>query len=310
MSMQGMAFSLQQTRKTGAVFRSAFHELLRNQPLQMAAATAFFTTFALPSILIIITQVAGLLINPEAMREQLFDHLSGMVGADSIEQIMNVVEEMKSLAQNWYLTAGGVIFLFFVATTLFKVIKNSINQIWKIKPVTKRSFGEKLKGRLPSIFVILVAGVLFLVGMLLETMQTVLGRYVDLLPETLAFFLNGILNYVVSLVVVTLWFCILFRYIPDARAPWKIALAGGLVTGVLFSIGKFLLQRLLVAGNVTTLYGASGSFVLILLFVFYSSFLLYYGAAFIMAWADFKDKDLHPLPGVVRYEVKEVETNS
>src|SRR5687768_7496284 len=115
------------------IFRDAFRELMKNDPLRMAGATAFFTTFALPPILVILIQVFKWVVGPVEVRSELFNTLSELIGSEAVGQIINILTAFRSLAQNWYITAGGFLFLLFIATTLFKVIKGSINQIWKIK---------------------------------------------------------------------------------------------------------------------------------------------------------------------------------
>ena len=115
--------------------RSAMKELSKNDPLRMAGATAFFTTFALPPILIILIQVLGLVFNPQRITHQLVIKLSEIIGHESVRQVVNTLMSFRKLAQNSFITIGGFIFLLFVATTLFKVIKSSMNQVWKIKMV-------------------------------------------------------------------------------------------------------------------------------------------------------------------------------
>jgi membrane protein len=116
------------------LFRKAYRELLKNDPLRMAGATAFFTTFALPPIVVIFIPVFKLIVEPRMIRAELFKSLSGIVGNEAVRQMADVLRAFRKLAENWYITIAGFIFLIFVATTLFSVIKRSINQLWKIKP--------------------------------------------------------------------------------------------------------------------------------------------------------------------------------
>src|SRR5215213_7388204 len=109
-------------------------ELLKNDPLRMAGATAFFTTFALPPILVIFIQLFKIVLEPRLIRAELFKSLSELVGNETVRQLAEVLRAFRKLAQNWYIALAGFIFLIFVATTLFSVIKRSLNQLWKIKP--------------------------------------------------------------------------------------------------------------------------------------------------------------------------------
>lgn len=289
------------------VLKSSLNELLKNDPLRMAGATAFFTTFALPPILVILIQFLKLWLDPAKVRSELFKNLSGIVGPESVRQIMGVLKAFRKIAQSPWATILGFIFLLFVATTLFKVIKNSLNQVWKIRPVRKLGFWKNMKARLQAIIVIIIAGVLLVLGIAGEGMKAFIGKYIFEFSPLLSSYFNSILNYVISIVVETLWFTIVFRYLPDGRPRWKIAFAGGLFTALLFTIGKILLHVLLNYSNINTFYGTSASIVLLLLFVFYSALILYFGAAFTKIWGIYKNCPIRPLPHAMHYKVIEAE---
>ena len=283
--------------------QQALKELLKNDPLRMAGATAFFTIFALPPILIIIVQMLSLVFDPQEIRRGLFRELSGTVGLESTREIVRTLIAVRQLADNWWIAIGGFIFLLFIATTLFKIIRGSINQLWKIKRMVHQSFFKSLRSRLKSIGVILLAGFLFVMGLAAEGLQTYLSDVVQSLSPALTNYFNSALSYIVSVIIVTLWFALLFRFLPDARPDWSIAFAGGFVTSLLFNIGKIILRSLLVRSNLGTVYGASGSVMLLLLFVFYSSLILYYGAAFTKVWATWKGRSIRPLRGATHYQL-------
>lgn len=287
------------------MLRDALTELLKNDPLRMAGATAFFTTFALPPILVILIQSLKLILNPAEIRSELFESLSGIVGPEAVEQIKDVLISLRELAQNRWVLIGGFIFLLFVATTLFRVIKSSINQIWKIRPVKRLSLLKTLRARLKSIAVILVAGILFVIGLVAEGARAFIGSYIFEISPLLSFYFNSILSYVISIAVVTIWFAIVFRFLPDGRPKWKTAFAGAFLTAFLFTLGKIVLQWLLSYSNINTVYGTSASIVLLLLFVFYSALILYYGAAFTKILGQKKGSPVQPLPHAMHYRLIE-----
>lgn len=289
------------------LLRESLTELLKNDPLRMAGATAFFTTFALPPILVIIIQFLRLILDPKKVRSQLFQNLEAIVGREAVEQLIDVLMALRKMAENWWIIIGGFVFLLFVATTLFKIIKSSINQIWKIRPVYRPGFAKTMKSRLQSIAVILVAGLLFVIGLLAEAVQTFLGKYIFEISPILSFYFNSALNYITSIVIVTLWFAIVFRYLPDGRPEWKVVFAGGCLTAILFNIGKVILHWLLTYSNINTVYGTSASIVLLLLFVFYSALILYYGAAFTKCWGINTGQPIKPLPHAMHYRLMEAE---
>jgi membrane protein len=291
------------------LLRESLTELLKNDPLRMAGATAFFTTFALPPILVIIIQFLKLILDPEKVRSQLFHSLENIIGPEAVDQLVDVLFAIRKLANNWWVIIGGFIFLLFVATTLFKVIKSSINQVWKIRPVYKLSFAKTMKSRFQSILVILIAGLLFVIGLLAEGVQAFLGKYISAVSPALSFYFNSALNYITSIIIVTLWFTAVFRYLPDGKPKWNVAFAGGCLTAVLFNIGKVILHWLLTYSNINTVYGTSASIVLLLLFVFYSALILYYGAAFTKCWGANTKQPITPLPHAMHYQLIEAEVD-
>lgn len=288
------------------LFRRSFSILAGNDPLRMAGATAFFTVFALPFILILLTQFLGLIVNPDEIRTALFHDLSGIIGKESVQQVVETFVAFRHLAQNGWITAFGFLFLLLVATTLLMVIKGSINQLWRIRVTGGQGIGKRLRLRLQSVLIIVATGVLVLASIVAEAAKANMGRSLSVLLPTVALYANSVFNYVLSLIFVTLWFGILFRLLPDARPSWRVALSGAFVTAFFFTLGKYLLRILLVNSNIGSLYGASASVVIILLFVFYSSFILYFGAAFTRVWSDHLQQTIKPLPYAAHYKVTEV----
>lgn len=270
-----------------ALLGQSFKELTRNDPLRMAGATAFFTTFALPAIMVILIQVLGLVFNPQKISASLFDRMSDVIGKESVKQIMNVLKGFREIASNWFITVGGFIFLVFVSTTLFMVIKSSVNQIWKIRRVSKTRVVYGLKTRLQSFLVIMVAGIFFMAGILAESIRVFIGEQINFFWNINIPFFKTILDVIIAVLIVTGWFTILFRYLPDGRPSWRVSLMGGLVTSILFNVGKWVLRGMLSMSNIDSLYGASASIVLLLLFVFYSSLILYFGASFTKVWSEY-----------------------
>lgn len=287
----------------------SFDEFKRNEPLRLAGATAFFTTFALPPILIILVQIIGLVFRIQNLRDKFFVHLAEVLGRQSAAQVRVTFLGFTSLAKNWMLVAGGFIFLMFVATTLFKVIKDSVNQLWNVKGAVEQPFRLQIEKRAVSLIIILLAGILFISGMLIEGLEAFLLQYTGEIPVRTTNVLSILFNNAFSVVVVSIWFGILFKVLPDAKATWRVVIVGGFFTGVLFTIGKIIIRYMLSLGDITNIFGASGSFVLLLLFVFYSSFILYYGACFTKVYASFINKPIKAAHYAIKYKVVEVKSS-
>lgn len=273
-----------------SVLLSCFHPSLilfrKNDPLRMAGATAFFTTFALPPIVFILAQLFGLFIGRRNMGRGLVQNISSVLGNDGAEQVRQVLRSIRGFSDKWYVIIIGFLFLIFVATTLFTVIKDSLNQIWQIGISEKSGIIFMLTTRLRSFVVILLLGVLFFADLFFKSLQLLAGNYLDTIWKGSGMYFESAFSHIASVIIVSAWFIMLFRFLADGTPGWKAVFVGGLLSGILFSIGALVLRALLIKSDVGKLYGASGSFVLILLFVFYSSFILYYGACFIATYSE------------------------
>lgn len=281
--------------------------LIKNDPLRLAGATSFFTTFALPPILLIMIQLLGLLFNRRSISHQLFGRLADIVGKDSVHALVGTLRAFRGLAINWQVAIMGFLFLVFVATTLFKVIQSSFNQLWMIKRTGKQSFGMAIGMRLKSFLVILFTGLLFMASIFADSMQIIFGKYVTELMPGIGILFNSVLATLISIITVWAWFTVLFRYLPDGRPTWRVAISGALLTSILFSIGKYVLRWLLPNSNIGVVYGTSASIVLLLLFVFYSSLILYYGAAFTKVWSEHINQPIRPVNNAVFNVYEETE---
>jgi len=219
----------------------------------------------------------------------LFVSLSDIFGQEAVRQIISVIRAVKKLSYNWVATIFGFIFLMFVATTVFKIIRSSINQIWGVhKEPSPKKVMATLQSRSQSLGVIFVTGLLFSIGSFIETVQVFIGNHFVKLFPSLSGTFNQLLSFTISTLVTAIWFLIIFRYLNDSRPKWGIAWTGALFTSVLFAVGKIILHLLLTYNNINNIYGASASIVLLLLFMFYAAMILYYGTAFTKVWEQHK----------------------
>jgi membrane protein len=199
----------------------------------------------------------------------------------------------------------GLLFLIFIATTLFNVIRNTLNDIWHIR-LEKTGFINDLKVRGKSLVIIFITAILFLASSMLDLIQAIAGNYIRTLWPEGAFFLTGVLGEIAGVVVVSVWFIVLFRFLANARPSWRAAAIGGILTSVLFYVGKTILSTLMSSSNAGAIYGAGAAIVLILLFVFYSSFILYFGACFIKEYSLLTNDPIVPTAGAYQFKLQKV----
>jgi membrane protein len=287
-------------------FGAAFKLFQKNDPLRLAGATAFFANFALPPILLILIRLFGFFIDRKTLARRIFERLANMLDDSSTLQIRQTLRNIRGIDQHWYATLISFTFFLFVATTLFNVIKNSMDQIWSIGIKEHSGFMFKMKLRGRSMVIILLAGILFIVGLLTDSIQGFIGAYINTASPSFGRVFLFILNQLLFVAIVTTWFSVLFKFLTNGRPTWKAAIQGGLLTGVLFTIGKYLLRTLLPLSGIGNIYGTSGSIVLIMLFVFYSSFIFYFGACYVKVLSDHSDTPIRPIKGAFNYEIKEV----
>lgn len=233
--------------------------------------------------------------------------LSETFGADVATQISQTTVGFRTLVHHWYIAIPGFLFLLFVATTLFGVIKNTLDDIWNIKVKEKPGLLFSLALRAKSVVIIVVTGLLFLGGILLDGFELLAGDNIGKIYPDGGRFFKSALNNIATIFIVTVWFIMLFRFLGDGRPSWRAAVTGGLLTGVLFSGGKELLSLIMRNSNIANVYGASASIVLILLFVFYSSFILYFGASFIKVYSIKTGDTIEPIDKAYSYRLEKLE---
>lgn len=288
------------------LLKDAFREFRKNDPLRFGSSTAFFTTFALPPILILLINFLGILYNADLIGTKLIEKLETIFGNKGALQLQTILKNIQDINTSWYVAMLGLLFLIFVATTLFIVVQSSLNQLWGIrtKKITN-NFRHMLQTRTISLGIIIATAILFMISLVADSMLAYIGDSLrDLLPgPRVALIRLG--NALASLVIVTIWFAITFKFLPDIRIKWRPVWVGAIFTAILFTIGKFILGRLLIISNLGPIYGSSASILLIMLFVFYASMILFYGAAFTKVYANYAAFRYRPHWYAIRYRIKQ-----
>lgn len=284
---------------TGTILKNALQLLNNSNPLVLSASTAFFTTFGLSPILINLAHLLTLFFDQEIILGKLFTKVATSVGEKAAHDVKRIVENFLSFETNAWVTVPVTIFFYFVGTTLLTNIRQCIHQIWRIKRKAGHSLGYHFKERLIEIGIILLIGILFLIS-------TVFDSGIDSMsaPSSL---LNILLHVILSIVMVSTWITLIFRLMPEAYVQWRVAIAGGLFTGVLINIGRFTLTQLLVTDEFRHLFGPSASMALLLLFIFYCSLTLYFGTSFTYVYAKATNQPIRPGHLADKYQEQIVE---
>jgi membrane protein len=271
-------------KKFWIVLKQTIKEFTEDKASRLAAALSYYTIFSLAPLLIIITAVAGIFYAQEDIRDQLRIQLSSMFGTIATDSITQVLDNATAPSGSLIATGIGVITLVIGATNVFAQLQDSLNTIWDIDSQVRGGVVKAVKNRLISFLVVAAISLLFFVSVIATTaMSTARGFVSDLLPlDELVWF---VLEFVVPVLVFTIIFGLLFKILPDAVVKWKDVWIGALLTAVLFTIGKTLISFYLSQASVASAYGAAGSLVILLLWVYYSAQILFLGAEFTQVYA-------------------------
>lgn len=286
------------------LLRRAGRMLSANDPLRLGAATAFFTTFALPPIVIILIQVLGSLYSKSIVRQMLLTKVADLLGASAAGLVQQILQNVTNVERSRTVTWLGFAFLLFIATTLFVVIQHSLNQLWSIRPEHGFSpFSNLLKERGRSLRVLLATAGLSMLAFLVDAMLSLFAHSLVDFNASFGYYVVQTLNRLASLLILIAWFAFTFRTLSLAIVSWRAVLPGAVLTAVLIDLGEFILGYLLVPRNLGPIYGPASSIVLVLLFVFYCAMIFYYGACFTKVYAHYIGHDIKPKRHAVRYRL-------
>ncbi|PZR41402.1 MAG: hypothetical protein DI538_01350 [Azospira oryzae] len=297
-------------KTTGTILKGAFHLLNTSHPLVLSASTAFFTTFGLSPILINLAHLLTLFFDQEIILGKLFTKVATSVGEKAAHDVKRIVENFLSFETNAWVTIPVTLFFYFVGTTLLTNIRQCIHQLWHIKQKPEYPFSYHLKERLIEIGIILLIGVLFLISTVFDTGIDHFNQFIGENHPGAQNFANSLLHAILSIVMISTWITLIFKLMPEAYVQWRVAIAGGLFTGVLINIGRFTLTKLLVTDQFRHLFGPSASMALLLLFIFYCSLTLYFGTSFTYVFAKVTNQPIRPGTMADKYEKTIVEVGA
>lgn len=276
---------------------------------KLSAALAYYTVFALAPMLIVLTSIISFFYGRQATEGQVYGQIKSLVGADAATQIQEIIKNAALSPSFTFASVVGVIVLIFSATGVFAEIQTSINIIWNLKTKPKKSgILIMLKARLLSFSLVVSLGFIALVSLLINALVGLLMERLQrfLPPETV--YLGYVINIALTLLFIVVLFAIIFKVLPDAKIKWRDVWIGAFATAILFMIGRFGIGLYLNKSNPGSTFGAAGSMIVILLWVYYSAIILYFGAAFTRNYAQTIGRHIYPNDYAVYVEQVQVET--
>jgi len=289
-------------KKFWYLLKEAFNEFIDDNALQLSASLSYYTAFSLPPLLIIIISLSGIFFGAEAVKGELFGQINGIVGNEAALQIQETIKNVRLSRSNTFATTIGIIILIIGASGVFAEIQDSINYIWGIKAKPKKGFIKFLKNRLMSFSMIVSVVFLLLVGLIVNSLVDVLNNRLSAYFPKDAVYLFYTVNLLIVFIIITILFTVIFKTLPDGKVVLRDCIIGASFTAFLFMIGKFIIGAYLGSSAVASLYGVAGSVILILVWIYYSAIILYFGAEFTKVYALAHGKKIIPNQYSVRIE--------
>jgi membrane protein len=266
-------------RELGSTFKRTAKEFFEKDTFEMGAALAYYTVFSLAPLVLLALAIAGLVFEEKVARDRMTTELLNSLGPEVAAAIEKTVASAGSSARSGAASVIGIAVLLFGASGVFVQLQSAVNKIWEVKPKKSAGIWGFIRNRLLSFAMVLGIGFLLLVSLVVSAAISAMSSY--LAPGQTAVY--QVLNQLISFGIITLLFAVIFKFLPDCQVDWSDVWAGAALTALLFTVGKYLLGLYLT--SVASAYGAAGSLVMILVWVYYASQILLFGAQFTQVFA-------------------------
>lgn len=285
--------------KIVSLIKKTFKEWSEDKASRLAAALAYYTVFSIPPLLVVAIGIASLFTERSAIEDQLISQAGSLMGSQGAEAIETILESAESPGNGELIpTIIGIALLLFGASGVFTQLQDAMNTIWDVEADPTRGIWEAIKERFLSFTMVLVIGFILLVSLMLSTLLTSLGDFIgNVVTEAEAVLL--IINLLVSFIVIAILFALMFKTIPDVKIMWRDVVIGAILTALLFKIGEYALGIYFDRSDPTSSFGAAGSVILLLLWVYYSVQILFLGAEFTQVYAMEYGSGMTPERGAV-----------
>ncbi|MET0267379.1 MAG: YihY/virulence factor BrkB family protein [Duganella sp.] len=267
-----------------SVLKCTISEWFEHRGASMGAALAFYTLFSMAPIIVLVLAIAGWFYGPQAAQGELFSQLNGLVGNQGAEAIQMVLANAHNKEEGQLATIIAFLLLLFGATTVFAELKSALDVIWQVPPLAKGTAWDVVRTRLLSFGMVLVLAFLLMVSLVVSAMLSILEKYWGRIWQEAGEALTGV-NYAISFLVIAALFGVIFKMLPRIRLSWHDVTIGALGTAALFTLGKYAIGAYIGNSGVASSYGAAGSLIALLLWVYYSAQIFFLGAEFARQYA-------------------------
>jgi membrane protein len=289
------------------ILKNSGHDFINFRITRMSAALAYYTVFSIAPLLILVISLSTIFYGKSAIEGSIYGEIRSFVGDAAAIQIQNLIKNATIAKGNAFASVASIIAVVIGATGIFGEIQDSINFIWGLRAKPKKGILKILLNRLLSFSIIVSVSFILLVSLLVSTVLDILSdRLTHIFPH-ITVYLAYAGNFLLTFIVTTFLFGAIFKILPDAKIKWRDILTGAITTALLFMLGKFGISFYLGTKNIGNTYGAAGSIVIVLVWVYYSAIILYFGAAFTKNYAHEKGRRIYPNDYAVWIEYVETE---
>lgn len=267
------------------LLRETYKEWKDDEPFRLSATVSYFAIISLPGLLVIVVYVASLMFGEAAVQGEIVEQIGDSLGKNAAEDIQKMIAKASQSEDSTWANIFGIATLIFGATGVFYHLQKSLNRIWEVKADPKMGIKKIIIDRVFSLGMILVIGFLLLISLALSSILSILSNWVVSNLPDYTIYLFYIINYLLSLGIVTVLFALMFKYLPDAEITWKVVWVGAAVTAVLFLLSEIALSIYFGNASIGSIYGSAGSLVVMMLWVAYSCMILFFGASFTQVYA-------------------------
>lgn len=278
------------------LIRQTFKVWGDREPFNNSIVVAYYTIFSLPGLLVIVINLAGYFFGKDTVTEEISTQIGGLIGSDTVSDVEGIVSRASESDGTVLSTILSVATLLFGATGVFYHVQQILNKIWEVEPKPKQRIIGLIRARLFSFGLVLIVGFLLLVSLVLSAAVTALTTWAESYLADATAFLFTILDFVLSLGMVTILFAAIFKFLPDVKISWRDVWPGAFLTAILFTIAKVALGFYFGKSDPSSAYGAAGTIVLIMLWVSYAGLILFFGAEFTRVYMDSRGKKPQPVP--------------
>lgn len=289
------------------ILKDTFNGFLDDHALKYSASLSYYTIFSMAPLLLLMISLAGVFFGREAIQGKVFGEINGLIGNDAAAQVQDIIQNMELSGETNLALIIGAVTLVIGATSVFCEIQDSINIIWRVKAKPKRGWLKLITDRLLSSSLIVGLGFLLIVSLMINGTLLALSDWLQNYFPDVTLIVFQIINLLISFIVITTLFGVIFKVLPDAKIAWKDVKAGAFFTACLFMLGRFLIGLYINYSSTGSAYGAAGSLIVILVWVYYTAAILYFGAVFTRVYAEYTGARIEPADYAVYVEQFEKE---